>query len=137
MLIRFALLLFWMGLIFYFSHKTSDESSEQSGILVTFMSKIFGDALNSEITESIIRKTAHFFIYFVLGVLALNSIGRLKGINFWLVLLFCALYAVSDEIHQTFVPGRAGMVRDVILDTCGALCGMEIYKTLKKGSREK
>ena len=135
--IRFALLIFWMGLIFYFSHQTAEVSSGQSGRLVMFLNEIFGDTLYYEITEGIIRKAAHFFIYFVLGILVYNSLGRLKGINFWLVLLFCSLYAASDEIHQTFVSGRAGMVGDVILDSCGALLGMIIYKKIRKGSREK
>lgn len=135
--LSFALLILWMGLIFCFSHQNSELSSGQSGRLVTLLIKIFGDRLNYHITEAIIRKTAHFFIYFVLGVLAYNSIGRLNGISFWLVLLFCALYAASDEIHQAFVPGRAGRFSDIILDSCGSLLGMAIYKTLKKGSRKK
>ena len=34
------------------------------------------------------------------------------------------VYAVSDEIHQYFVPGRACMLRDMLLDTCGSLAGI-------------
>ena len=49
------------------------------------------------------------------------------------------LYAVSDEIHQTFIEGRSGQVSDVILDTTGVLLGIiiviginSIYKKMKK-----
>ena len=39
-------------------------------------------------------------------------------------LLAAALYAASDEIHQSFVPGRGPAVTDVLLDSAGALCGI-------------
>jgi VanZ family protein len=41
-------------------------------------------------------------------------------------------YAITDEIHQIFVPGRDGIVFDVIIDTFGAIFGLEICKLLKK-----
>ena len=44
-----------------------------------------------------------------------------------ITLVFCFLYAITDEIHQMFVPGRAAMIRDVIIDSCGALCSISIF----------
>ncbi|MFQ8632799.1 MAG: VanZ family protein, partial [Intestinibacter bartlettii] len=42
------------------------------------------------------------------------------------------LYAISDEIHQYFVPGRACQFRDVMIDSCGALFGIAVIVILKK-----
>ena len=42
------------------------------------------------------------------------------------VLLGCALFAASDEFHQTFVTSRTPSVRDVLLDVAGALLGLLI-----------
>ena len=127
-----------MGLIFYFSHQNAGSSNRQSGFLFGLVNRLFKDKLDQESTVHLIRKAAHFFVYLVLGIIAYNSIGRLNGVSFWGVLAFCALYAASDEIHQTFVPGRSGAVADVALDTLGAVLGMLIYlKTIKKGSRKK
>jgi hypothetical protein len=42
-------------------------------------------------------------------------------------LAFCALYAATDEWHQTFVPGRDGCVRDVIIDIAGAMIAAFFY----------
>ena len=39
---------------------------------------------------------------------------------------WCICYAATDEFHQLFVPGRYGMVRDVILDSLGALTGITV-----------
>ncbi|MER2173643.1 MAG: VanZ family protein [Carnobacterium sp.] len=74
-----------------------------------------------------IRKNAHFFIYFVLGVLVkvalMNSgVTGFKAIGIGLVI--CVGYAFSDEIHQLIVPGRGGQLSDVVIDSCGAGLGM-------------
>ena len=45
------------------------------------------------------------------------------------------LYASTDEIHQLFVPGRSGMVRDVFIDSIGGIIGVGItfiYENIKK-----
>jgi VanZ family protein len=46
------------------------------------------------------------------------------------------LYAVSDEIHQLFVPGRAGQIRDVLIDACGVFVGIIIANRLLRRSAE-
>ena len=42
------------------------------------------------------------------------------------------LYACTDEIHQLFIQGRAGQLKDVLIDTIGSLTGIYIYKVVKK-----
>jgi VanZ family protein len=55
---------------------------------------------------------------------AFKHIG-LRGIRLFLLsVTFCIIYAISDEIHQTFVLGRSGEAIDVILDSVGASAGI-------------
>jgi VanZ family protein len=76
------------------------------------------------------RKCAHVTEYAVLAVLlwrALRSVPVLRPktlVVFGTVLLGCALFAASDEFHQTFVKSRTPSVRDVLLDVAGALLGL-------------
>lgn len=46
--------------------------------------------------------------------------------------VFSCIYASSDEIHQLFVPGRAGQVRDVLIDTSGAVAGILLAILIRK-----
>ncbi|MBO4864036.1 MAG: VanZ family protein [Eubacterium sp.] len=74
-----------------------------------------------------VRKTAHFIEYFTLGALLFGAWYDKKHKNLsnvFLPLLIGTLYAITDEIHQLLVSGRAGMVSDVILDACGVLAGV-------------
>lgn len=82
-----------------------------------------------------IRKNAHFFIYFILGVLvkyALNSSGSTGFKAVGISLLICVGYAFSDEIHQLVVPGRGGQLSDVVIDSCGAGLGILLQTLLVK-----
>jgi VanZ family protein len=47
-----------------------------------------------------------------------------------LSLAICIIYAVSDELHQLFVPGRGCQLKDVIIDTAGAVSGTAIYNAV-------
>ena len=42
------------------------------------------------------------------------------------------IYAISDEIHQSFIPGRTPMVGDVMIDMCGVLAGIVIVSFIWK-----
>ncbi len=125
-----------MVCIFIFSCENADKSSDTSGTIVDLIINIFyknfNDMTLAEQTEildlisHIIRKTAHFVIYAALGFFVFLTSGHKRMFcreTLW-VLLFCGLYAVSDEIHQYFVPGRACMIRDMLLDTCGSITGI-------------
>ncbi len=80
--------------------------------------------------ELLSRKLAHVVEY---GVLAYFVARALTGMGWairrvWAVgLLVCVLYAVSDEVHQSFVPGRFGKGRDVALDSLGAALVISLY----------
>lgn len=77
--------------------------------------------------EKIIRKLAHFSIYTVVGFLmmALMSTYNAKTIiRVSISFGIGVIYAILDEIHQYFIPGRSGRVFDVIIDSFGVLTGI-------------
>lgn len=76
----------------------------------------------------IVRKLAHFSIYAALGLCASVTAGkrRLFSLKSAVVVIFCFLYAASDEFHQSFSAGRSCEFRDMMIDTGGALAGMLI-----------
>lgn len=125
----------WMMLIFYFSSQIADQSSELSTgvtqLIIEFINKILPRAnFNIETFNYIVRKNAHFVVYLILGILVVNALKKsgvvgYKGI-FW-ALIICILYAISDEIHQLYVPGRAGQIKDVVIDSLGAMVGIRLW----------
>lgn len=79
--------------------------------------------------ETLSRKAAHLFEYGVLAWLVLRALaasGLTRRQSLRAAFLFCVVFAVSDEWHQTFVPGRHGKVRDVALDTLGAALALSV-----------
>ncbi len=113
------------AVIFYFSAQTATESSEQSGTILQFIYKIFGE---NSATVFVVRKGAHFLEYtgtsLVMSAAFYFTIGKNR---FHLPILFTSLYAVSDEIHQIFVEGRSCELRDWAIDTLGAVLGAGIF----------
>ncbi len=75
--------------------------------------------------DTILRKLAHLTEYAILGALLARATRR-PG----LALVLAALYATSDEVHQTFVRGRHGAPLDVAIDTLGALAGIAAWTRL-------
>ncbi|MBQ2657488.1 MAG: VanZ family protein [Erysipelotrichaceae bacterium] len=136
--VKAILLLFWMGLIFYLSGQPADLSTEVSDAGVSCTSDLLSHVLYRTDTETIasflneniayVRKAAHVFEYFVLGILAsMNSREFLNNRVFSVSLIFCFIYALSDELHQLFVPGRSGSLTDALIDLCGAFIGIFLY----------
>ena len=84
--------------------------------------------------NGIARKLAHFSVYALLSVL-MNLLLLRYNIKYskGMIISFalCFLYAVSDEIHQYFVPGRSCEFRDVMIDSCGILSGIIIICLIK------
>ena len=139
-IISIVAVIFWMGVIFSFSTQNGKQSGNLSGEVIQWIVKIFNpdfETLSADKQATIIsgwqffvRKAAHFSEYAVLGMLTANSV-RLYTQKTWLKLIlpmiFSALYSVSDEIHQFFVPERACSIRDMALDTAGAVTGVLIF----------
>ena len=81
-------------------------------------------------------KIAHLVVFGILGLLVANALtaGGLRTRRFWWTFVVCALYAVVDETHQAFVPGRGPSVLDVFIDMAGTSAGYALFALLS-GSR--
>ena len=99
----------WMGLIFYVSSQPGTSFPDLGGL------------------DLVAKKGAHILEYAVLYLLlfralsTLSRAGRTSRRAYLLPMLLAILYAISDEVHQTFVPSREGTIRDVLIDSFGVL----------------
>ena len=124
------------GIIFLFSAQTgaaSVQTSEDFAVItlkyLPFLNGQDESMLIMFARDSIflIRKFAHFIIYFLLGISASSMFFQFqtqKNKSFALAFIYCLVYAISDELHQYFVIGRSARVTDVFIDSAGALCGI-------------
>ena len=153
-----VLLIFQMCLIFIMSSFGHNSSDTQSNLFVDFIAQNFPHVRhgleNNLISLStlifLVRKTAHFTEYAILGGLFFLNLRSWLKSNTTLVkiskpqttktvakkinldplkyalamsVLLSFLYACTDEIHQIFVPGRSAQFRDILIDTLGASIG--------------
>lgn len=136
--IKIILVLLWMVMIFLLSNEEAVKSSKKSdGLIIKSVELFTGKSLSVQEKEKVlkhlvfpVRKCAHLSLYLILGILVISLLREYMVINTKLVLLsllICFLYACSDEIHQLFVPGRSGEVRDVLIDILGASLGVFFY----------
>lgn len=127
--------------IFLFSAQDAQESTNVSHGLIEQLyigyTNLFGlpcssgDLVQASLLwDHLIRKLAHFFIYTLLGFSLCNAmnqtVSKRKNV-FGISLLSGCLYAISDEIHQSFVPGRSCQLSDMLLDSCGVVFGSLIF----------
>src|SRR5699024_8740368 len=83
----------------------------------------------------LLRKYAHFFLYFVLGALLYHFFANFRLTRMRKLVIaftFSLLYAISDEWHQSFVPGRGAQAIDVLIDCAGALTGILLLLLVSK-----
>lgn len=124
-------------MIFTMSSFDATKSTSQSNYIVNILSNIFN--INNINTLSIIvRKLAHFTEYIILGILVYNLIYSYNK-KIYISIIICIIYAISDEIHQLFVPGRSCQITDILIDSMGSVTGIIllyiIYKYIdNKGS---
>lgn len=86
------------------------------------------------VTNFVVRKCAHFTEYMVLGVLVTHAFdieGRRTFDRLLPTVVFLLLIPSIDETIQLFVPGRAGMITDVMIDCCGAATGVVLRYLLR------
>lgn len=139
---RIAVLLLtvgWMLTIFLYSAMPAEESMRQSDGIVTQLIRIFVNDFDELPLEEqaewidgfsmLVRKGAHMaeyailsgLIYATLSVWQWNKGYPVKGLTAWGA---ASVYAVTDELHQRFVPGRSGVPIDVLIDSIGAFIGI-------------
>ncbi len=120
-----------MAAIFFFSHQSADESAEVSIEIYSGILALLGQVIERLGHEGV-RTAAHFVEYCALGFLMSTSLTfTFSKPKPWLAWGFAAGYAVTDEIHQLFVPGRAFQVTDLAIDAGGALLGIGIFCLLE------
>lgn len=136
-----------MILIFSFSAKNGTSSAGMSigyakelARILSFLGffQIHSNAdlmMHAEAVHTFVRKTAHFTEYAVLGFFTYKAVScdvqnRKKAVL--TAQLISTGYASTDEIHQMFVPGREGKVFDVMIDSCGAFCGIMVSLITQK-----
>jgi len=134
----------WMALIFNLSAQPAAESDGLSKrvteVIVEAVSRVVSVSTDisqiSNMAEDLhhwVRKYAHFFVYFILAMLLMNALRKSKLSKtqlFLLVLGSCIFYAIMDEWHQSFVPGRSAQLSDVFIDSIGAVLGIGLYNLL-------
>ena len=134
------LVVFWMGVIFKFSSANGEKSTGTSRSSLEKIITLFNKNIDKERLDEIVikydvvlRKFTHFSGYLVGGVLLyymyfyLNKLVtyKLKYIKMYSVVTG-SIYAMTDELHQHFVSGRSGEIKDVVLDTSGVIMGVVI-----------
>ena len=148
-----------LGFVFYTIFQFSAQNGEKSGGLSRkVVSKVINffpytkDLSNNtkvkivEKSQPIIRKLAHFSIYMVVGILIMTFISTYNVIllkKFIISLGVGLVYAISDEIHQYFVPGRTPKLMDVGIDVAGVFLGIiivliviSVFKALTDGLKK-
>jgi len=140
-IISIILVLIWMGVIFSFSSANGESSGGTSRAVIVKITETLTDIKDgTEKMEQIVdkfqlfvRKSAHFFEYFVLACLVTNMLYSL-GVNKYTIIvaaLICIAYAASDELHQHFIADRSGNLIDVMWDSSAALIGSWLFYKIK------
>lgn len=139
-MLSWTAVILWMLLIFSLSHQPASESSEMSSgitkVIIAAVEKVApGLEEDFGLLEHVVRKNAHFFIYLILGILVANAL-RKSGVqssgSTMAAAAICVCYAMSDELHQLFISGRSGEVRDVLIDSSGAAAGIIVLMIMDK-----
>ena len=140
-ILKIILIIIWMIIVFLFSGQKGAESGETSRkVTVEIMQMITGKNIDEnnpliEKMETVIRKLAHYTIYTIGGFLIMNYVYTIEKSQKQKILYsiaFGAGYAITDELHQYFVPERSARVFDVVIDTTGVVTGIIIYILLMK-----
>ena len=133
-----------MIIIFSLSNQPAIDSTELSDGFISNtignVYKLFNKNISSDELNEIkvkythpVRKMAHFTIYMILGILV-TLLVREYNVSFYkclfISLLVCLLYSISDEVHQLFVMGRSGEIRDILIDTSGSFIGIFVFNKL-------
>ena len=127
-----------MALIFHFSNQRAAESAEISGSfsyrIVSGVRNVLSADWEEETVEAAavwlehpLRKAAHMTEYAVLAWICLGNCMQyllLRKKRYVWAWLAASCYAATDEFHQLFIEGRSGEIRDVAIDSMGALLGL-------------
>lgn len=129
-------------IIFIFSAQNGEDSGSLSEKVTRFIVEIISKIKTMDISRKvyyiqklhpIVRKLAHFSIYTVVGFSIMGFMCTFEIRNIFKVIISFGVgvtYAISDEVHQYFIPGRGPSIIDVGIDSLGVLTGIFILVTL-------
>lgn len=140
-IVRFWLpVILWMAVIFVGS--TDVLSTERTSRFIGPFLRWFKPDISNEMikrVQTIVRKGGHITEYAILAILCWRAVTvGTTSRNFsgshraGIVLAITALYAVSDEVHQSFVASRLGSAWDVLIDLGGAGMGLILIWTWQR-----
>jgi VanZ family protein len=131
----------WLCFAWFLSSQTGDASGRLSGYFSKLISQLFN--LSAETVpqiDAMLRKSAHFGVFFILAGLAslstVKSFYRNRGAWFW-PLPLCVLISVADEIRKSLIPGRHTSYSEAGLNALGCIAGAVIIWALTGQSRSK
>lgn len=119
----------WVCFIWGNSLQAATVSSQRSGTVTALFNQWI-----PWFTEHLVRKTAHFVEYAVLGLLLAAVLFVFLGAprkNLPLLLLIGFSIPFMDETIQLFVPGRSGDIKDIWLDAGGVVCGLALGAVIR------
>lgn len=137
---KIILIITWMIIIFIFSGQQGTESGDTSRKFTVSIIRIITGrnlSLDDPFVDSVqlfIRKLAHFTIYAIGGFLIMNyayTVDKTMKQKILYSICFGGAYAITDELHQFFVPGRSGRIFDVGIDTLGVITGVFMYVVIR------
>ena len=138
----------WISVIFSFSFQGADKSATVSDSVGDLLLE-HGSSETLKESESwsqeerdfyykVVRKLGHFSEFFVLGALMLLTMNEIKFHRKSVIAFFaCVVVAIIDETIQLFVPGRAGLMTDVLIDSFGSMMGVFVCLFIMKRIFEK
>ena len=144
-IIRLIMPILWYGLIFYLTELPAASSDNTSSSVKQATAPLF-EALSgqtlmpdetnpiADVINAVFRIAAHIFVFGVLGLLFYFLIEPKMDFSFnklLIVVFLIGLFGLSDEIHQSYVPGRHAALLDVFKDMIGAILFVSAIGFLK------
>lgn len=132
-----------MALIFGAS--TDLGSMQHTSRIIGPVLRFFSPNVSDETVHDVqvaVRKTGHLSGYAVLAALVWRAKQKGIFVNGWnwrtarFAEIAAALYAVTDEFHQSFVPTREASIWDVLIDSTGAAVGLTVIWMLGRWRRK-
>lgn len=134
---RWIPVIVWCIAIYFFSESswfTGENTKRVLDMVLSYLPFGGGREEGLPLLNFIVRKLAHLTEFGILAVLVWRALEpmRLAYVGAW---IFATVYAMTDEWHQSFEPGRTATPKDVVIDSCGALValiGVFLYMCWKK-----
>jgi VanZ family protein len=137
---RFRFALLWMVVVLFLGSAQFGPQQTGQHVVPTLRTLAPWMAMAEVQTiHTLLRKLSHVTEYAVLALLWLRAFRSqvrfsLEGAA-WAALAVCLACAIVDEVHQAYVPGRIGSVRDVALDSLGAVGMVMFVRARRPGTR--